>query len=137
MYDFHDNFIKRNFDANLLFTDTDSLSSEIKSKDLYEEFFKHKSLLDFSEHRPEFFDKTNKKVLGKMKDEFKGNPINKFIALKSNMYCIVSDDDTEVNTVKGVNITMEFIEYKNVLFNKKIIRHKMIRIQSKKLSIFS
>ena len=53
------------------------------------------------------------------------------------MYCIVSDDDTEVNTVKGVNITMEFIEYKNVLFNKKIIRHKMIRIQSKKLSIFS
>ena len=34
------NFIKNNFDAKLLFTDTDSLTYEIKSKDVYEEFFK-------------------------------------------------------------------------------------------------
>ena len=39
MYDFHYNFIKKNFDAELLFTDTDSLTYEIKSKDVYEEFF--------------------------------------------------------------------------------------------------
>ena len=32
MYDFDYNFIKRNFDAELLFTDTDSLTYEIKSK---------------------------------------------------------------------------------------------------------
>ena len=30
--------IKKNFDAELLFTDTDSLTYEIKSKDVYEEF---------------------------------------------------------------------------------------------------
>ena len=29
-----------------------------------------------------FFHPTNKKVIGKMKDEFKGTPINKFIGLK-------------------------------------------------------
>ena len=38
MYDFHYNFIKKNFDAELLFTDTDSLTYEIKSEDVYEEF---------------------------------------------------------------------------------------------------
>ena len=34
MYDFHDNFIKKYFDAQLLFTDTDSLTYETKSKDV-------------------------------------------------------------------------------------------------------
>ena len=38
MYDFHYSFIKNHFDAELLFTDTDSLTYEIKSKDVYEEF---------------------------------------------------------------------------------------------------
>ena len=45
MYDFHYNFIKKNFDAELLFTDTDSLVYEIKSKNVYVEFSKWKSLL--------------------------------------------------------------------------------------------
>ena len=40
MYDFHYNFIKKNFDVELLFTDTDSLTYEIKSENVYEEFFK-------------------------------------------------------------------------------------------------
>ena len=53
-----------------------------------------------------FFDETNKKVPGKMKDEFKGTSINKFIGLKSEMYCIASHDDIENNTAKGVNISI-------------------------------
>ena len=36
MYDFHYSFIKKHFDAELLFTDTDSLTYEIKSEDVYE-----------------------------------------------------------------------------------------------------
>ena len=39
IYYFHYNFIKKNFSAKLLFTDTDSLTYEIKSKNVYEEFF--------------------------------------------------------------------------------------------------
>ena len=39
MYDFRYNFIKKGFDVKLLFTDTDSFTYEIKSKDVYEEFF--------------------------------------------------------------------------------------------------
>ena len=40
IYDFHCNFIKKNFNAELLLTDTDSLTYEIKSENVYEEFFK-------------------------------------------------------------------------------------------------
>ena len=50
MYDFHYSFIKKHFDAELLFTDTDSLTYEIKSEDVYEEFFEYKHLLDFSNY---------------------------------------------------------------------------------------
>ena len=35
MYDFHYNFIKKYFDAKLLFTDTESLTYEIKSENVY------------------------------------------------------------------------------------------------------
>ena len=40
MYDFHYNFIKKNFNAELLFTDTDSLTYEVKSENVYEDVFK-------------------------------------------------------------------------------------------------
>ena len=33
-YDFHQSFIKKRFDAELLFTDTDSLTYDIKPKDV-------------------------------------------------------------------------------------------------------
>ena len=33
---------------------------------------------------------------------------------------------------KGVNIATEFNEFKDTLFNKKVVSHKMKRIQSKK-----
>ena len=36
MYDFHHNFIKKHFDAELLFTDTGSRTYEFKSEDVYE-----------------------------------------------------------------------------------------------------
>ena len=42
IYDFHYNLIKKHFDAELLFTDTDNLTYEIESDDVYEGLFKHK-----------------------------------------------------------------------------------------------
>ena len=44
-------------------------------------------------------------------------------------------DGKESNTAKGVNIATEFNEFKDTLFNKKVVRHKMKRIQSKKHKI--
>ena len=134
MYDFHYSFIKKHFDAELLFTDTDSLTYEIKSEDVYEEFFKHKHLFDFSNYPEDskFFDPTNKKVIGKMKDESEEKIIHDFVRLKSKIYSVKNIDGKESNTAKGVNIATEFNKCKDTLFNKKIIRHKMRRIQGKK-----
>ena len=74
MYDFHYNFIKKNFGAELLFTDTDSLTYEIKSKNVYEEIFKWNDSFDFSNYSKDskFFNEANKKVIGKIKDGFGG-----------------------------------------------------------------
>ena len=79
MFDFHYNFIKKHFDTELLFTDTDSVAYEIKS-DVYEEFFKHKHLFDLRNYskNSKFFDETTKKVIGKMKDESEGKIIKEF-----------------------------------------------------------
>ena len=68
MFDFHYNFIKKHFDTELLFTDTDSVAYEIKS-DVYEEFFKHKHLFDFSNYSKiqSFLMRLIKKLLVKWK----------------------------------------------------------------------
>ena len=85
MHDFHYNFIKKNFNAELLFTDTDSLSYEIKLENVYKEFYQWKRLCCFSNYSKDskFFDDSDKKVIGKMKDEYGGVIIGEFVGLKS------------------------------------------------------
>ena len=63
---------------------------EIKSENVYEEFFKWKDFLDFSNCSKDskFFDETNKKVIGKMKDKFGGTIVKEFVGLKPKMYSI-------------------------------------------------
>ena len=62
IYDFHYNFIKDNFDVELLLTDTDSLTYDMKSENVYQKCFKRKDLFDFSNYSKDskFFDETNK-----------------------------------------------------------------------------
>ena len=91
-------------------------------------------MFDFSNYSKDlkFFNETNKNVIGKMKDEFGGVIVDEFGGLKSKMYSIEEIDGKEYNTAKGVSIVTELKKFKDVLFNEKIIRHKMKRIQSKK-----
>ena len=49
-----------------------------------------------------FFDNANKKVIGKMKDEYGGVIIDQFIGLKSEMYSIKKIDGSESSTAKGI-----------------------------------
>ena len=72
----------------MLFTDTESLAYEIKSENVYEEFFRWKDLFDFSNYPKDskFFNETNKKIIGKMKDELGEAIEEEFVRLKSKMY---------------------------------------------------
>ena len=79
-----------------------------------------------------FFHQANKKFIGKMKDESDGKITDEFVGLESKMYSLKSIDDKESNTAKGVNIGTEFNEFKDTLFNKKVLINKMRRIQGKK-----
>ena len=87
MYDFNYNYIKKKYGdrAKLLFTDTDSLTYEIAAEDVYQDFWHDKDKFDNSDY-PEnspYYDKTNKKVIGKFEDEASSTPIVEFVGLRS------------------------------------------------------
>ena len=140
MYDFHYNYIKEKYGdkAKLLFTDTDSLTCEIEAKDVYQDFWNDKNKFDnsdYSESSP-YFDKTNKKVIGKFKDEAAGVPICEFIGLRSKMYSYMKDNQKGGKTAKGIkkNVIKKDIQHENyqeTLFNDKQMYHKMKTIRSK------
>ena len=73
MYQFHYDCVLKTFNAKLLFKDTDSLVYEIGGGNFYGQCFKDRKLFDFSgyDKNSVYFDDSNKKKLGKMKDEFK------------------------------------------------------------------
>ena len=47
------------------------------------------------------------------------------------MYSMKLVDNCESSRAKGVNIAVDFDEFKDVLFNRKIVRHKMRGIRAK------
>ena len=106
---------KKNSDAELLFTDTGSLTYEIKSEDVYEEFFKHKHLFDFSNYpKNSKLTRLIKKLLVKWKTSLE------FVGLKSQIYSMKNIDGKESNMAKRVNIATEFNEFKDTLFKSDI-----------------
>ena len=133
MYQIHYDYVLKTFDAKLLFTDTDSLVYEIKNSNVYDQCFKDKHLFDFSGYPKDsvYYYSSNKKVLGKMKNELNGVKIVEFVGLKSKMYSLSADNDIEINKAKRINKKLRPNEYLDGLVNKKVVRHKMKRIQSK------
>ena len=106
MYKFHFKYIKKKYGdkAKLLFTDTDSLTYEIEAEDVYQDFFNDKEKFDNSDYNKSsrFFDESNKKLIGKFKDEACGIPINEFIGLRSKMYSYIKDNNKVGKTAKGI-----------------------------------
>ena len=65
----------------------------------------------------------------------KGKINDEFVGLKSKMCSMKNIDGKESNTAKGVNIVTEFNEFKDTSFNKKVVKHKIKTVQSKKHKI--
>ena len=153
MNNFHYGFIKNKYGTNakLLFTDTDSLCYDITTKDFYQDMFDNKDQFDLSDMKLEQFkDLENKKVVGKFKDETQGVPICEFIGLRSKMYSIKLDDQSEKKTAKGIvgNVIKNHLKhgnYKQILdsgermtSNMKMIRsfdHNIYTVNVTKISL--
>ena len=123
----------RKFNTRLLFTDTDSLCYELHEKNPYKKMYKYKELFDLSNFpvSSKYYCSDNKKVVGKMKDEYGGKSILKFVGLKSKMYSILDESSNEKSTNKGHNVFIEFQEFHDTLFQKKVLRHQMRGVKSK------
>ncbi|CAB4036468.1 Gastrula zinc finger [Paramuricea clavata] len=147
MYDFHYNTIKKEYGnkSKLLFTDTDSLMYELKTKDVYEDFKKIGEKLncwdnsDYPKDSP-YYSTHNKKVIGKFKDEAGGVPIIEFVGLRSKMYSYVKENGKGGMTAKGVKKyvirnKLSHENFKNVINTKSRMRHSMNTIRSTKHTI--
>ena len=106
MYEFHYDYIKNKYDnkSKLLFTDTDILTYEIKTGDVYEDFSSDKEMFGFSNYwtKSKYYDSSNKLVIGKMKDKTRGVTIEEFVGLKPKMHSFLVDN-IEHKKEKGVN----------------------------------
>ena len=83
---------------------------------------KYKELFDLSNFpvSSKYYCSNNKKVLGKMEDEYGRKSILKFVGLKSKMYTRLDESNNEKIPSKGRNGFIEFQEFCDTLFKKKI-----------------
>ena len=94
-----------------------------------------KEKFDFSNYstKPKYYDDSSKLVVGKMKDETSSFVTEEFVGLKQKMFLV--GDNNEHKKSKRVNKNVAAIishnKHKDVLLNKKWLRHSMTTIQSK------
>jgi hypothetical protein len=146
MYKFHYDYIKPKYgsDAQLLFTDTDSLTYHIKTEDIYKDNYENKEYFDMSDYNMEDeyrrCDNTNKKVIGKFKDETSGVPIVEFVGLRPKMYSILLDNGKEKKTGKGIKSCIlrkdvSHEDYRNCILSEKL-EHQRQNIKFNNLRTF-
>lgn len=138
MIDFHYNVMKKEYgeNATLLYSDTDSFVYSINTENFYEDMEKHLDVLDTSDYPREhaLYSPTNKKVIGKFKDEMNGSPISEFVGLRSKMYSIKCEE-REIKRAKGISKTvvckkMKHKHYWNALFNETVTVEEQNAIKS-------
>lgn len=145
MNNFHYGFMMEKVgikNMDLLFTDTDSVCYEIRDVDIYKVMKENKDEFDLSNFTNEMNDNTNKKVIGKMKDESPDSVITEFIGLRAKVYSYTTDNDYNCKKNKGIKRTImnkliHHQDYKDCLLNDKTKYIIQNSIQSKKHTLYS
>ena len=147
MYDFHYNHMMKKYGAEkakLLFTDTDSLTYQVNTQDLYQDMKEDQDLYDTSNYPQEhpLYSIKNKKVIGKFKDETAGLPITEWVGLRPKMYSIKLMDGKEKKTGKGIkkNVLTKQIkhqDFKDCLFLQQDYQHSMMNFRSQGHQLFT
>ena len=88
---------RTNQKLRFLFTDTDSVMNEIKTKNVYDDFSKNKKLLNFSNYsaKSKYYDDSNALVVSKTKERTDGAATQELIVLKPKTYSILVSDSGE------------------------------------------
>ncbi|XP_073236533.1 uncharacterized protein [Porites lutea] len=133
--------------AELLFTDTDSLMFQIKTKDFYKDISPDiLTKFDTSDYPPNHESGiptgANKKVIGMFKDEVAGKQITHFVGLRPKLYSFKIEEEREVRKCKGIkkNIVkkkIDFDDYVKCLISGEKEMRSMKIIRSEKHDIFS
>jgi hypothetical protein len=145
IYDFFYNFIKSKFgdDASLLYTDTDSLILKIYTENFYQVISENLDKFDTSNY-PEtnkFNVIKNQSVVGKMKDEFPGDPITSFYGTGAKAY-YVSSLNSEIKKAKGIKKSvieneLHLEDYQKIVERGGLIFRKMKTFRSHKHDIYT
>lgn len=104
MYRFFYDILRVQFGENvsLLYTDTDSLILEIRTENVYDHIRTNLAEYDTSNYNENIHDiPTTPSIVGKMKDEYRGQPIHTFYGAGAKSYC-VSLGDKLTKKAKGV-----------------------------------
>ena len=105
MYSHHYEVMKPKYNENieLLMTDTDSLVYLINTDDFYQDMKDMKEYFDMSEYSKAnpIYDDTNKKVIGKFKDETGDKIIKTFVGVRSKVYAIETETPVTLKLKEG------------------------------------
>ena len=104
IYDFHHIYINWKYpDLTLLFTDTGSLTYQIQTDNVYEDFYANNHLFDFPgcEEENTFDNDEIRKVIVKMKDVLNREITEEFVSLRVKMYSLKTKKE-EMKKPKGV-----------------------------------
>ena len=143
MYNFYYNNLKKTYcdKIKLLYTDTDSVIIHVQTEDIYQDIAQNLDNYDTSNYQPNhpLFSNTNKKIIGKFKDELGGQLLTEFIGIRPKMYSYVGEESGK--RAKGVKKsvlkkTITHNDYRSCLFEKKVYSRDMPGLRSRANTIY-